>query len=90
MEVVLSDQPDLPIELKAVASTLQEAVIYRKWLERMGVTSERLAATIDELIDDFFAASLDYLGRPDMPGLLLKKYHAEKGRRRQSVIAGRQ
>ncbi|MDT8420562.1 MAG: hypothetical protein RQ754_09030 [Desulfuromonadales bacterium] len=89
VEAFLSGQPDLPEELQAAASSLHETVIFRKVLERMGVTSDRLAATIDELIEDFLAASGDYLCRRDMPELLLKKYHAEKGRRRKPVVFGR-
>ena len=89
VEAVLSSQSDLPEELQGTASALHETVIYRKGLERMGVTSGRLAVTVDELIEDFLAASGDYLCRRDMPELLLKKYLTEKGRRRQPIVVGR-
>jgi hypothetical protein len=67
---------------RAALAALPDPVLFRRDLERMGVTSERLRATACELIDSFLASARGYLERPDMPGRLLEKRLADKKRRR--------
>lgn len=72
-------------EQKSAAANLENTVLYRQELARMGVVTEHLAATVCNLIDSFLDSVGAYLGRPDIPGQLLKKRLAEKGKRRSSL-----
>ena len=83
LELFLTD------EMKQRVENLPGSILYRRQLERMGVTSDRLEETGFELIESFFAASKSYLERPDIFEKLLKKRLLEKGRRKVSSLKGK-
>lgn len=75
-------------ELKMSVADLPDCVLCRWKLERMGVSSDRLSDTMEEMIDSFIDSTKDYLERPGMPEQLLKKRQTEKNRRRRSPLGG--
>lgn len=86
--VVGLDAVHLADEMKSAVAELPDSLLYRRDLERMGVTSASLPAIVSALIDDFLDSTRDYLARPDIPEQLLKKRLAAKGKRRLSLLQG--
>ena len=80
---------DLSDEIKVASNSLTDPILYRRELERMGVTSERLEETVCELVESFLVTAKAYLERPSVPGQLIIKRLADKGKRRPSPLRGR-
>ena len=81
-----SELGSLSDEQKKVLTELTaSSPLYRRDLERMGVTSGRLELTVNELIDSFLDSAKNYLERPDIPGQLISKYVAGYRKRRTSM-----
>jgi len=76
-------------EIKVASNSLTDPILYRRELERMGVTSERLEETVCELVESFLVTAKAYLERPSVPGQLIIKRLADKGKRRPSPLRGR-
>ncbi|PLX86405.1 MAG: hypothetical protein C0618_09235 [Desulfuromonas sp.] len=55
-----------------------EVVLYRRTLERMGVSTQHIATVVDELVDAFLRVTRSYLENPDTPQRLFKKKQADE------------
>lgn len=63
--------------------------VYHRQLERMGVTSEQVAATINLLITDFIETTSGYLEHPAVPARLIQDHFSQRRRgRSQSLSPG--
>lgn len=79
---------DLPEEIKAAATKLSDSMLYRRELERMGVTSDCVEETVCDLVESFLASAKAYLEKPGVPGQLTARRLAENGKRRRSPLRG--
>ena len=80
--IIDSESATLTDEQRGMLATLPDAILYRRELERMGVTSDCLADSVSELIESFLESARDYLERPDIPEKLLSQRLSDKVRRR--------
>lgn len=69
------------------AGQLQDVVLLRRDLERMGVSTKELDAVRNALVESFLVSSSGYLQRSDVPAKLVSKYRAEIQRRRSPLEA---
>lgn len=72
-------------EMEDALKVLGDAVVFRRSVERMGVSSAKLKSVLDSIMDNFCEHSLHYISSPAFPR---KMVHMELAKAKRTVKRG--